>query len=72
MDLHSRKSTFAFQPDADRIENQPLRFDRCVEFADRLSNDQLIQYIMAEFQNFRNERLEDVSTRTRGARFNAI
>ncbi len=61
MALHSRKTMFAFQEDASKIENKPLNFERCSEYAGALSEDQLRLYIVREMENFRNQGLNDVS-----------
>ena len=52
---------FAFQEDATAIENKPLNFERCSEYAGALSEAQLCEYIIREMNNFRNQGLHDVS-----------
>ena len=47
---------------------EPIHFDRYEQFAERMDENQLIEYIMSEFNNFHAERMNDVS----GGRLNAL
>ena len=60
MSLISKK-TFVFQADPDRIEKKELDFASRVEFQERLSEDELREYIRREMYNYQNQRLNDVS-----------
>ena len=61
----SKKTVFNFQRDASQIALEDLGFDRVQEYAERLSDEQLVNYIMAEAERFRQSRLKDVSLSTR-------
>jgi len=60
-ELHSRKKTFNFQDDPNQIKHVPLSFERCVEYSEDMSNDNLIDFIMREAENFRQQQLRAVS-----------
>ena len=60
-ELHSRKKTFNFQDDPSQIKHVPLSFERCVEYSEDMSNDNLIDFIMREAENFRQQQLRAVS-----------
>ena len=62
--LRSKKTMFAFQEDASKIENKPFSFDQFSEFSKDMNEQHLIQYIMGEMNRFRQERIEDVSANT--------
>jgi len=40
---------------------EPIHFDRYEQFAERMDENQLIEYIMSEFNNFHAERMNDLS-----------
>lgn len=62
MALQSRKTTFSFQNDAMRIPDEPLHFDRYEQFAENMREEDLIEYIMSEYQNYQTDRVHDVSS----------
>lgn len=61
MALQSRKTTFSFQNNAENIRMEPIHFDRYEQFAERMDENQLIEYIMSEFNNFHSERMNDLT-----------
>ena len=58
-----RKSTSAFQFEADpnKIPYADIDFDKYSEFSEKLQESDLRKYIEAEANNFRQDRLEEVS-----------
>lgn len=50
-----------FQSDASQIECKELGFENYQEYAEQMSNEDLIAYIMAEAERFRVSRVKDVS-----------
>lgn len=61
--------TFHVTRDYKLIENKPLNFEAYAEYAESLNEQDLVNYILKEAQNFRNDRLHDVGT-PMGQRFN--
>jgi len=57
----SQKTQFVFQPDASQIVCEDIGFEKVQEYADQMSDEQLVQYIMAEAERFRQSRLKDLS-----------
>ena len=60
--ITSMKTQFRFQPDASQIVCDDIGFEKVQEYADQMSDEQLVQYIMAEAERFRQSRLKDVSS----------
>jgi len=59
--IQSRRKTFQFQPDADKIERAPLAFEQRKEFMHGVDDNDLRTYIMSEALKCQGERMEDVS-----------
>lgn len=57
----SKRTQFVFQSDASQIECKELGFENYQEYAEQMSNEDLIAYIMAEAERFRVSRVKDVS-----------
>lgn len=50
--MSSKKATFTFQADGDKIPFEELHFDRYVEFSANLEKAELIDFIMHEFGEY--------------------
>ena len=55
------KKTFNFQEDPNAIVRSDFNSERCEEYADDMSKEKLIQYIINEMKNFQQDRIQDVS-----------
>ena len=64
LDIQSRKKTFVFQENPDQILHQDLQFKRCEEYLEQMTDEHLIEFIMNEAENFRNQQINDVSAAT--------
>ena len=64
LDIQSRKKTFVFQENPDQILHQDLQFKRCEEYLEQMTDEHLIEFIMNEAENFRNQQINDVSATT--------
>jgi len=50
--MSSKKATFTFQADGDKIPFEELHFDRYVEFSANLEKAELIDFVMHEFGEY--------------------
>ena len=64
MPRKGRTSVFDFKDNAEDIPYVPLNAERVEEYAENLSEQQLINFIMVESENYRQDRLKDVSVQS--------
>ena len=62
MAIRSSKTMFVFKSSQDQIEDRPFAWERYAELADNLSNDQLIEFVIHELDNFQSDQRQHVST----------
>ena len=61
MALHSKKTMFMYREDPSMIPSADLKFQKYSEFCEELSEQQLVEVLLKEFESYKADRLEEVS-----------